>query len=154
MEDIVPAAFSPYIQALNVKLKARRAAVGGDPVFHFNIECTCMCQVFLRAAACPSPACLLLLSRPTHPDVLNSRVMRESYLPCWTQNCLITGLLVAFFEGGRAGRVLPCCFMPGLPLRLILTSGTGSKCFINLVVGGDRASAKFGERKHPDNGRL
>ena len=42
----------------------------------------------------------------------------------------------------------------GLPLRLIPKSRTGSRCFINLVVGGDRASAMFGERKHPDNGRL
>ena len=30
------------------------------------------------------------------------------------------------------------CGQSGLPLRLILTSGTGSKCLINLVVGGDR----------------
>ena len=42
----------------------------------------------------------------------------------------------------------------GLPLRLIPKSRTGSRCFINLVVGGDVASAMFGERKHPDNGRL
>ena len=152
VEDIVPAAFSPYIHALNVKLKARRAAVGGDPVFHFNIECTCMCQVFLRAAACPSPACLLLLSRPTHPDVLNSRVMRESYLPCWAQNCLTTGLLVAFFEGGRAGRVWPCWLW-----SVWLTSSPDSYVQNRLQMSYKfgcwrrQASAMLGGRECPEN---
>ena len=45
-------------------------------------------------------------------------------------------------------------FQFGLPLRLIPQSRTGSRCFINLVVGGDRASAMFGGREHPENCRL
>ena len=60
VEDIVPAAFSPYIQALNVKLKARRAAVGGDPVFHSNVSVLVCARFYAEVAARPHPLCLLL----------------------------------------------------------------------------------------------
>ena len=38
VEDVVPAAFYSAQTGINIKLKARRVAVGGDPVFHSNVS--------------------------------------------------------------------------------------------------------------------
>ena len=61
VENIVPAALYSAQTDINIQLKALRAAVGGDPVFHSNVSVLVCARFYAEVAARPHPLCLFLL---------------------------------------------------------------------------------------------
>ena len=81
---------------------------------------------------------VFLLSRPTHPSCFKFSGYERIVPPLFDATLLHHWVTNGLRRRLQSRKCLTCRPLAGLPLRLIRSSRTGSKCFINLVVGRDR----------------